>query len=80
MRLGRVSIDTEGCKPLSFVAPLTHTWLTVIGGVAQVIDSSDVVMQILDIRDPIGTRCPHIEKYLKKHAAHKHLVLILNKV
>jgi nuclear GTP-binding protein len=39
-----------------------------------VIDSSDVVMQVLDARDPMGTRCAHIEKYLRKHAAHKRMV------
>ena len=26
-----------------------------------------------------GTRCAHLERHLKKNAAHKHLILILNK-
>jgi len=46
----------------------------------KVIDSSDVVLQILDARDPIGTRSPPIEKYLKTEKPHKHLIFILNKV
>jgi nuclear GTP-binding protein len=46
----------------------------------KVIDSSDVVLQILDARDPLGTRSPPVEKYLKKEKAHKHLIFILNKV
>ena len=45
----------------------------------QVIDCSDVVVQVLDARDPLGTRCSHIETYLKKHAKHKNLILVLNK-
>jgi nuclear GTP-binding protein len=45
----------------------------------KVVDCSDIVVQVLDARDPIGTRSRHIEKHLKKNASHKHLVLILNK-
>ena len=43
------------------------------------IDSSDVLVEVLDARDPIGTRCPHAEAFLKKEAKHKHLVFLLNK-
>lgn len=46
----------------------------------KVIDSSDVVLQILDARDPLGTRSPPVEKYLKTEKSHKHLIFILNKV
>lgn len=46
----------------------------------KVIDSSDVIMMVLDARDPMGTRCPYIEKYLKTEKPHKHLIFILNKV
>jgi nuclear GTP-binding protein len=45
----------------------------------KVVDSSDVLLQLLDARDPLGTRCYKIEEYLKKEKAHKHLVLVLNK-
>ncbi|XP_043267249.1 nucleolar GTP-binding protein 2 [Venturia canescens] len=46
----------------------------------KVIDSSDVVLQVLDARDPMGTRSPPVEKYLKTEKAHKHLIFVLNKV
>ncbi|OLY80583.1 Nucleolar GTP-binding protein 2 [Smittium mucronatum] len=46
----------------------------------KVIDSSDVVIHVLDARDPLGTRCIHVEKYLQKEAPHKHLIYVLNKV
>ncbi|KAH0564748.1 GTPase required for pre-60S ribosomal subunit nuclear export and maturation [Trichoglossum hirsutum] len=45
----------------------------------KVIDSSDVVLHVLDARDPLGTRCRSVEKYIKEEASHKHLVFILNK-
>lgn len=45
----------------------------------KVIDSSDVVIHVLDARDPVGTRCRSIEKYLKEDAPHKHLIFVLNK-
>ncbi|XP_011564122.3 nucleolar GTP-binding protein 2 [Plutella xylostella] len=46
----------------------------------KVIDSSDVLLQILDARDPMGTRSPFVENFLKKEKPHKHLIFILNKV
>lgn len=45
----------------------------------KVIDSSDVVIQVLDARDPIGTRSTHIESFMKKEKQHKHLIFVLNK-
>lgn len=45
----------------------------------KVIDSSDVVIHVLDARDPIGTRCLSVEKYLRDEAPHKHLIFVLNK-
>lgn len=45
----------------------------------KVIDSSDVIIHVLDARDPLGTRCYNVEKYLKTEAPHKHLVFVLNK-
>ncbi|KKA26792.1 hypothetical protein TD95_003164 [Thielaviopsis punctulata] len=45
----------------------------------KVLDSSDVVIHVLDARDPEGTRCRSVEKYLKNEAKHKHLIFLLNK-
>ena len=45
----------------------------------KVIDSSDVILHILDARDPLGTRCRKIETYIQEEAPHKHLVFVLNK-
>ena len=45
----------------------------------KVIDSSDVVIHVLDARDPVGTRCRSVEKYIREEAPHKHLLFLLNK-
>ncbi|XP_015667124.1 nucleolar GTP-binding protein 2 [Protobothrops mucrosquamatus] len=49
------------------------------GELYKVIDSSDVIVQVLDTRDPMGTRSPHVEAYLKKEKPWKHLIFVLNK-
>ncbi|CAK6964339.1 nucleolar GTP-binding protein 2 [Scomber scombrus] len=49
------------------------------GELYKVIDSSDVILQVLDARDPIGTRSKSIENYIKKEKSWKHLIFVLNK-
>lgn len=49
------------------------------GELYKVIDSSDVVIEVLDARNPMGTRCFQAEQHIKKEAAHKHLIFVLNK-
>jgi nuclear GTP-binding protein len=33
----------------------------------------------LDARNVPGTRCIHVENHLKKNAAHKHVIIVINK-
>ena len=44
------------------------------------VDSSDVIIQVLDARNPLGTRSTQIENYLKKEKPHKQLLIVLNKI
>jgi nuclear GTP-binding protein len=46
----------------------------------KVLDSSDVIIHVLDARDPLGTICDKISTYIKEEAPHKHLIYLLNKV
>lgn len=45
----------------------------------KVIDSSDVLIHVLDARNPNGTRSKFLEDYLKKNCPSKHLIFVLNK-
>lgn len=46
----------------------------------KVIEASDVIVEVLDARDPLGTRCVDMERMVLKSGADKHLVLLLNKI
>uniref|UniRef100_A0A2K6VK87 Nucleolar GTP-binding protein 2 n=1 Tax=Onchocerca volvulus TaxID=6282 RepID=A0A2K6VK87_ONCVO len=67
---------TENSNPLFKAGQSNRVW----GELYKVIDSSDVVVEVIDGRDPMGTRCLHIEQFLRKEKSHKHLILVLNKV
>jgi len=45
----------------------------------KVIDSSDVVLEVIDARDPMGTRNLVFEREFRKQHPHKKLVLLMNK-
>jgi ribosome biogenesis GTPase A len=51
----------------------------IYGELYKVIDSSDVILHILDARDPFGTMCDSVLEYIKKEKSHKQVVLVINK-
>ncbi|XP_057702532.1 guanine nucleotide-binding protein-like 3 [Corythoichthys intestinalis] len=46
----------------------------------KVIDASDVVLEVLDARDPLGCRCPQLEEAVLQRAGNKKLLFVLNKL
>ena len=45
----------------------------------KVVDSSDVLIYVLDARNPEGTRTKSLEEHFKRNCSSKHLVFVLNK-
>lgn len=45
----------------------------------KVVEASDVIIQVLDARDPMGTRCPTVERSVS-NSLDKKLILVLNKI
>ncbi|POI23867.1 hypothetical protein CIB84_012385, partial [Bambusicola thoracicus] len=46
----------------------------------KVIEASDVVLEVLDARDPMGCRCPQLEQAITCSGGEKKLLLVLNKI
>ncbi|KAM6927812.1 guanine nucleotide-binding protein-like 3 [Xenentodon cancila] len=46
----------------------------------KVIEASDVVIEVLDARDPLGCRCPQLEEAVLQGEGNKKLLLVLNKI
>ncbi|XP_013988940.1 guanine nucleotide-binding protein-like 3 [Salmo salar] len=46
----------------------------------KVIDASDVIIEVLDARDPLGCRCPQLEEAVLKRVGNKKLLFLLNKI
>eukprot|EP00879_Flechtneria_rotunda_P015386 GHRR01016085.1.p1 GENE.GHRR01016085.1~~GHRR01016085.1.p1 ORF type:complete len:427 (+),score=152.48 GHRR01016085.1:171-1451(+) len=46
----------------------------------RVVEASDVVIQVLDARDPAGCRCPDVERYVRSLDPSKRVMLLLNKM
>ncbi|KAL7842965.1 hypothetical protein AOLI_G00244770 [Acnodon oligacanthus] len=46
----------------------------------KVIEAADIVLEVLDARDPLGCRCPQVEQAVVQSGTNKKVVLVLNKI
>ncbi|KAH0630049.1 hypothetical protein JD844_012635, partial [Phrynosoma platyrhinos] len=54
-------------------------WNIIFPVIFQVIEASDIVLEVLDARDPLGCRCPQVEQLIQTDGKKK-LLLVLNKI
>ncbi len=48
--------------------------------VSQVVEASDVIIEVLDARDPLGCRCADVERFVRRTDPSKKIILLLNKI
>ncbi|KAL4420634.1 hypothetical protein ABPG75_010290 [Micractinium tetrahymenae] len=46
----------------------------------KVAEASDVIIEVLDARDPLGCRCADVERFIRKLDPSKKVILLLNKI
>lgn len=47
---------------------------------AKVVEASDVLIEVIDARDPCGTRCLEVEKFVRRMGSSKKIILLMNKI
>ncbi|KAL2488142.1 Guanine nucleotide-binding protein-like NSN1 [Forsythia ovata] len=73
--VGRISENSTGIAKKQ-----DHSERAFYKELVKVIEASDVILEVLDARDPLGSRCVDMENMVRKAGPEKHLVLLLNKI
>ncbi|KAK9814574.1 hypothetical protein WJX72_008095 [[Myrmecia] bisecta] len=46
----------------------------------KVVEAADVIIEVLDARDPLSCRCIDVERYIRRSSPDKKIILLLNKI
>ncbi|KAG0569973.1 hypothetical protein KC19_6G129400 [Ceratodon purpureus] len=72
--------DMSKKQKVESVGPQEHSRRQFYKEFMKVVDASDVIIQVLDARDPLGSRCVDVERMVNKARGLKRIVLLLNKI
>jgi hypothetical protein len=64
----------------NFAVATTGKGNTYFEGFKKVVESADVILQVLDARDPCSCRCTEVERFVRKVDPNKRIILVLNKI
>lgn len=51
-----------------------------LAGFSKVVEAADVILEVIDARDPEGGRCRDVERFVRKLDPKKKVILLLNKI
>lgn len=64
---------------LTAMPAITHDY-SLPPSTLQVVEASDVIIEVLDARDPLGCRCADVERFVRRTDPSKKIILLLNKI
>lgn len=70
----------EGFEAHCFCWPADNSRRAFYKEFVKVVEAADVVIEVLDARDPLGCRCLDVERLVRKSGADKKVILLLNKI
>ncbi|CAF1631621.1 unnamed protein product [Adineta ricciae] len=76
----QVSSNEEDCNSCEYADGYEKSRKTFYREFKKVIDASDIIIEVLDARDPLGCRCPQVEEAVLTSGKNKKLILLLNKI
>lgn len=76
VELAQKAAESEKSKKQKILSPQERFYTELM----KVIEASDVIIQVLDARDPLGSRCVELERMVHKAGPHKRVILLLNKI